>query len=76
MFYISEISVDATPTIDHSVHKEYVSKLIAGKADHIPSNGKVKEVYKLTNDTRITRVGKFLCRKILMRTPRAVIGST
>ncbi len=35
---------------DPSVHKEYVTKLIAGQAEREPSNGNGEGVYKLTND--------------------------
>src|ERR1039458_4206240 len=38
---------------DPSVHKEYVTKLIAGHAERNPSNGNGEGVYKLTNDKRI-----------------------
>ena len=57
---------------DHSVHKEYVTKLIAGEAEHKPSNRNGEGVYKLTNDTRITRVGKFLRRTSLDELPQLV----
>lgn len=47
---------------DHSVHREYMSKLIAGSADRIVINGRGEGVYKLANDERITTIGKFLRR--------------
>ena len=36
---------------DTQVHKEYVQRLIAGKADKHPSNGNGEGVYKLTKDS-------------------------
>ena len=45
---------------DPSVHREYVTKLIAGEAERQASNGNGEGVYKLTNDQRITRIGAFL----------------
>jgi len=47
---------------DPNVHKEYVTKLIAGQAEPKSSNGNGECVYKLTDDDRITRVGAFLRR--------------
>jgi lipopolysaccharide/colanic/teichoic acid biosynthesis glycosyltransferase len=57
---------------DPSVHKEYVTKLIAGRAEHKPANRNGNKVYKLTNDTRITRVGKLLRRTSLDELPQLV----
>jgi lipopolysaccharide/colanic/teichoic acid biosynthesis glycosyltransferase len=57
---------------DHSVHKEFAAKLIAGQVEHAPSHGQGKGVYKLTNDKRVTRVGRFLRRTSLDELPQLV----
>lgn len=53
-----------------SVHEEYVKKLIAGRAQRNPSNGNGEGVYKLTDDSRITKVGVFLRRTSLDEMPQ------
>jgi lipopolysaccharide/colanic/teichoic acid biosynthesis glycosyltransferase len=55
---------------DHSVHKEYVTKLIAGQVERGASSGRGEGVYKLTNDRRVTRVGKFLRKTSLDELPQ------
>jgi lipopolysaccharide/colanic/teichoic acid biosynthesis glycosyltransferase len=57
---------------DPSAHKEFATKLIAGEINHDPSSGNGKITYKLTNDRRITRVGKFLRRSSLDELPQLV----
>jgi lipopolysaccharide/colanic/teichoic acid biosynthesis glycosyltransferase len=54
---------------DASQHKEYVHKLIAGQADK-QTNGDGEDIFKLTNDPRVTPVGNFLRRTSLDELPQ------
>jgi len=55
---------------DHTIHQEYVKRLIAGNTGLDQETGRTPEVYKLTNDPRITPFGKFLRKTSLDEIPQ------
>ncbi len=55
---------------DPRLHRDYVRRLIAGEAEKADKSEAEPAVYKITNDPRVTPVGKFLRKASLDEVPQ------
>ena len=57
---------------DPSIHQEYIKRFIAGDTGAPQNGGNQEAVYKIKNDPRVTRVGRFLRRTSLDELPQLI----